>query len=91
MSWDRKTSSSRHRGKKARGRTSRHTSDTSLRVTMDFIIHRPLAAIQHRLSWVSTSPINWQGLVQSFSWAVCAFESYLMYVAVARNKLHVSG
>ena len=37
-----------------------------------------LAGIEKQLAFVKTDPINWQGLVLGFSWAVCIFESYLL-------------
>ncbi|VDC05236.1 unnamed protein product [Peniophora sp. CBMAI 1063] len=37
-----------------------------------------LAAVEKQLAFVKTDPINWQGLVLGFSWAVCIFESYLL-------------
>lgn len=46
---------------------------------MDFV-HAQLAAIQSHLAFVSVDPIDWKTYVQAFSWAVCLFESYLMYV-----------
>ncbi|KAI5121524.1 hypothetical protein M0805_002584 [Coniferiporia weirii] len=45
---------------------------------MEFL-HSQLAALQHQLSWVSTEPIDWKFYVQSFSWGVCIFESYLLW------------
>ncbi|KAH8111655.1 peptidase family M48-domain-containing protein [Phellopilus nigrolimitatus] len=45
------------------------------------LLHSQLAALQNHLAWVSTEPINWKLYVQSFSWGVCFFESYLLYMA----------
>ncbi|KAF5320063.1 hypothetical protein D9611_010292 [Ephemerocybe angulata] len=42
------------------------------------ILHRQLAAVQQKLSWVQTEPINWKLYVQAFSWTVTLFESYLL-------------
>jgi STE24 endopeptidase len=44
------------------------------------ILHNQLQAIQHRLSFVSTDPIDWKFYVQVFAWSVTLFESYLMSV-----------
>jgi len=46
--------------------------------TMD-ILHTQLAAIQHRLAFVQTDPIDWRNYVLVFSWGICLFESYLLY------------
>ncbi|KAG8735911.1 hypothetical protein FRC10_010011 [Ceratobasidium sp. 414] len=37
------------------------------------------AGIENKLAFISTDPINWQGLVLAFSWGVWAFESYLIF------------
>ncbi|TFK51342.1 metalloendopeptidase [Heliocybe sulcata] len=44
---------------------------------MDFL-HTLLGSIQNKLSWVQVQPINWKLYVQSFSWGVTLFESYLL-------------
>ena len=44
------------------------------------LLHTQLNALQSRLSWVQTDPIDWKLYVQSLSWAVCLFESYLLFV-----------
>ncbi|EPQ53086.1 hypothetical protein GLOTRDRAFT_140021 [Gloeophyllum trabeum ATCC 11539] len=44
---------------------------------MDFL-HALLGRIQSKLSFVSVQPINWKLYVQSFSWGVTLFESYLL-------------
>ena len=46
---------------------------------MDFL-HVQLATVQKQLAFVSTDPIDWKTYVQACSWAVCLFESYLLYV-----------
>jgi len=43
------------------------------------LLHTQLAALQHRLSFVATEPIDWKFYVQACSWAVTLFESYLLY------------
>lgn len=43
-------------------------------------LHTGLAALQQRLSFVATEPINWKFYVQTFSWTVTLFESYLLCV-----------
>ena len=52
------------------------------------ILHSALAAIQSRLSWVSVVPVNWKFYVQSFSWGVCIFESYLLCVTCHCHNLY---
>ncbi|PPR01733.1 hypothetical protein CVT26_013180 [Gymnopilus dilepis] len=42
------------------------------------ILHTQLNNIQRRLAFVAVDPINWKLYVQSFSWAVTLFESYLL-------------
>ena len=44
------------------------------------LLHTQLAALQHRLSFVATDPIDWKFYVQACSWAVTLFESYLLSV-----------
>lgn len=44
------------------------------------ILHAQLAAIQRRLAFVQTDPIDWRNYVLVFSWGICLFESYLLYV-----------
>ena len=44
------------------------------------LLHAQLAALQRRLSFVATTPIDWKRYVQVSSWAVTLFESYLLYV-----------
>ena len=44
------------------------------------ILHAQLAAIQNRLAFVQTDPIDWRTYVLVFSWGICLFESYLLYV-----------
>ncbi len=39
-----------------------------------------LDAVQSRLAWVATDPYDWKLFLQVSSWAVCLFESYLLYV-----------
>ena len=46
------------------------------------ILHTQLVAIQHRLAFVQTDPIDWRHYVLFFSWGICLFESYLLYVHV---------
>ena len=47
------------------------------------ILHTQLAAIQHRLAFVQEDPIDWRTYVLVFSWGICFFESYLLYVYAA--------
>ncbi|KAN0078080.1 Peptidase family M48 domain containing protein [Tylopilus felleus] len=42
------------------------------------LLHAQLAALQNRLSFVATEPIDWKFYVQTCSWAVTLFESYLL-------------
>jgi hypothetical protein len=44
------------------------------------ILHAQLTAIQRRLAFVQTDPIDWRTQVLVFSWGICLFESYLLYV-----------
>ncbi|KAF9039259.1 peptidase family M48-domain-containing protein, partial [Panaeolus papilionaceus] len=44
---------------------------------MDFL-HTQLNAVQRQLAFVATDSIDWKFYVQSFSWAVTLFESYLL-------------
>ena len=44
------------------------------------IIHIPVAALQEKLSFVSTDPLPWRNYVIASSTAVWAFETYLLYV-----------
>jgi len=44
------------------------------------ILHTQLAALQQRLSFVATDPIDWKFYVQVSSWAVALFETYLLCV-----------
>ncbi|KAF4622317.1 hypothetical protein D9613_009267 [Agrocybe pediades] len=44
---------------------------------MDFL-HTQLNNIQRHLAFVAVDPIDWKFYVQSFSWAVTLFESYLL-------------
>ena len=46
------------------------------------ILHAQLAAIQHRLAFVQTDPIDWRFYVIVFSWGICLFESYLLYAHI---------
>jgi STE24 endopeptidase len=45
---------------------------------MDFL-HTQLSTVQKHLSFVTTDDINWKGYVQSFSWGVTLFETYLLF------------
>jgi STE24 endopeptidase len=47
------------------------------------ILHTQLGAIQHRLAFVQEDPIDWRTYVLIFSWGICIFESYLLYVYAA--------
>ena len=59
--------------------------------TMD-ILHSQLAALQQRLSFVATDPIDWKCYVQVSSWAITLFESYLLYVTrVLRSESNLTG
>lgn len=44
------------------------------------LLHSQLAALQQKLSFVATDPIDWKFYVQVFSWSVTLFESYLLSV-----------
>jgi len=44
------------------------------------IIHIPVAALQEKLSFVSTDPLPWKNYVIAASTAVWAFETYLLCV-----------
>ena len=44
------------------------------------IIHTPIAALQEKLSFVSTDPLPWKNYVIASSTAIWAFETYLLYV-----------
>jgi hypothetical protein len=44
------------------------------------ILHAQLAAIQRKLAFVQVDPIDWKNYVLVFSWGICLFESYLLYV-----------
>ena len=45
---------------------------------MDYV-NAGLDAVQTRLAWVATDPVDWKLYLQVSSWAVCLFESYLLY------------
>ncbi|KDR72916.1 hypothetical protein GALMADRAFT_252262 [Galerina marginata CBS 339.88] len=42
------------------------------------LLHTQLGNIQRHLAFVAVDPINWKLYVQTFSWAVTIFESYLL-------------
>ena len=42
------------------------------------LLHSQLYKIQKQLAFVAIEPINWKAYVQSFSWGVTLFESYLL-------------
>jgi len=44
------------------------------------VLHTQLYAIQQKMSFVATESIHWKLYVQTISWVVTLFESYLMYV-----------
>lgn len=44
------------------------------------VIHVPVAALQDKLSFVSTDPLPWKNYVVVSSTAVWAFETYLLCV-----------
>jgi len=44
------------------------------------ILHAQLSAIQRKLAFVQVDPIDWKTYVLVFSWGICLFESYLLYV-----------
>ena len=48
------------------------------------LLHTQLDIVQRRLAFVATDPIDWKFYVQVFSWGVCFFESYLLYVPRTR-------
>lgn len=54
------------------------------------LLHAQLAALQRRLSFVATTPIDWKRYVQVSSWAVTLFESYLLYVFLFPFTAHRS-
>jgi hypothetical protein len=47
------------------------------------ILHAQIIAIQNRLSFVQEDPIDWRAYVLVFSWGICLFESYLLYVLLS--------
>ena len=60
-------------------------------LTMD-ILHSQLAALQQRLSFDATDPIDWKCYVQVSSWEITVFESYLLYVTrVLRSESNLTG
>lgn len=42
------------------------------------LLHTQLNKIQRQLAFVAVESINWKGYVQTFSWLVALFESYLL-------------
>jgi STE24 endopeptidase len=48
------------------------------------LLHNQLVAIQNRLAFVQEESIDWRNYVLFFSWGICLFESYLLYVLVVR-------
>lgn len=62
-------------------RTANQSISKLTTTNMD-ILHTQLVAIQHRLAFVQTDPIDWRHYVLIFSWGICLFESYLLYVHV---------
>ncbi|KAI4521298.1 hypothetical protein K523DRAFT_357144 [Schizophyllum commune Tattone D] len=44
---------------------------------MDFL-QSIVDRIQHRLAFVTYTPINWKGYVQAFDWGITLFETYLL-------------
>jgi len=46
------------------------------------ILHAQLAAIQRKLAFVQVDPIDWKTYVLVSSWAICFFESYLLYALI---------
>ena len=48
---------------------------------MDFL-HSQLATLQRHLAFVAIEPIDWKFYVQTFSWGVTLFETYLLYVSL---------
>jgi len=58
----------------------RYSGSSWLVISHMDVLHTQLYAIQQKLSFVATDPINWKLYVQTFSWVVTLFESYLMYV-----------
>jgi hypothetical protein len=59
--------------------SSSHDTKSNLHPTMEYL-DGGLAAIERRLAFVETEPIDWRQLVLAFSWGVCIFESYLLFV-----------
>ena len=53
------------------------------------LLHGLLDAVQHRLAFVATDPIDWKFYVQAFSWGVCAFESYLLCVSASCSVFYM--
>lgn len=51
---------------------------------MEFI-HHQVALVEKQLAFVATDPVDWKTYVQIFSWGVCLFESYLLYVMVSHS------
>ena len=52
------------------------------------ILHTQLTAIQHKLAFVQTDPIDWRYYVLVFSWGICLFESYLLYAHIHLSPYH---
>jgi len=42
------------------------------------LLHAQLLALENKLSWVKTDPIDWKFYTQLFSLSITLFESYLM-------------
>ena len=42
------------------------------------LLHSQLVALEDKLSWVKTDPVDWKFYVQLFAAGITAFESYLM-------------
>jgi STE24 endopeptidase len=42
------------------------------------LLYIPVAALQERLSFVTTDPLPWKSYVLVVSWTLAAFETYLL-------------
>lgn len=42
------------------------------------LLYIPVAALQKRLSFITTDPLPWKSYVLVVSWTIAAFETYLL-------------
>ena len=59
--------------------------DTHLFLAMADLLHSQLVALEDKLSWVKTDPVDWKFYVQLFAAGITLFESYLMFVTTPRS------